>query len=892
MENNCRLRHDAAGALAAGEEFFVSVYLVLRVCMFTGVAFTPQEPFLRSLLLMAAGLLVIRRAVAPEALRRDDGGLFFPLGLYFAGLAAASIHSEHPSASWDKVVYGVEMLLVIIIVSDGAQLTPGRRRRIIGIICSASVVALIHALQQRFWGLSDTAARVAGSGDTAFNSPWGRERLLSRQPFAAFTTSNLLGGYLVFVLPLWGAAAVAGWKKSKRAAAAAGTLVLLGLLVVFWTRARGAWAGAAAGGIFTAGAFTLRRVRTAFWTLWAAGGAAAIALACISPPCSSMGIRAGYWLGGLRAMLKYPLGFGPGAFAVVYPRFRPVWGMESRAPHNIYLNALFGGGIVLLIAFVFLLYRFFRCAASEQNAASAIDTTDDGNTPRPVVKILHYFAPFVAVIVAGVVFRELTFDGVLHAVYGGERGVPVIAGIAAYVLTAAAGPLAALLAAACFMGAPRSVVRAGFLAGLLAFMVHGWVEFLWDAPAIPVTLAACAWAVSEEKTPMGKAPSEARPSFLFHTAVAAICALVLGAAFVFVSVSPIKSAAALQRADIVIKPHVRNIGRDALALESALERFDAGETAAAASLLRSHAFASGIFADGVEKNTAAEALSRGDARPLRELLFRTGAVIEEYGRDMDASLFRFLAARPGDDRAILKAASINQELAAAGVERSRRLAEADAFLLDAIRLAPSSASAWGAAAEIALDTGDYTAAHERHQEALKRSPASPLRCLAAGDAALLAGEYFLAADFYRRALELNAATVEIQASLFTLAVYPDIVRKRRESVESDIDDALYAAVSVLARETFLDVLSYPFLFRTALRDIAAGRVSDADDGFRLLDKAYGGEFSQTFLLFRALIAARSGAANASDFETLIEDPVALCLLGRLKRAFELAGRRL
>ncbi|MBN1809590.1 MAG: hypothetical protein JW909_11030 [Planctomycetes bacterium] len=897
-------RGDLAGALAAGEELFLATYVSMRVYMHTLTPFSAETPFLRGLLLMLVAIVVLRRALTVPRRTSDDAGLIFPLALYAVVLVASAMHSVHPSASWEKASFAFEVVLLVVAMYDGAYLVPGRRGRMAGVLVGAAAVVLIYGAHQKFWGLEDLASRILSgtvdSGNT-FENPWAMRRLLAKRPFGAFITSNILGGYLVLVVPLIGMTAYAALKKGRWALGMVPAAVAVaGLVTIAWTGSK----GAAAAVVCSAGILLLTLKKRAFWPVffwgaWGAAGAGAFLLAALSSPWSSMGIRWGYWLGGLKALWHHPMGFGPGSFDVIYTLYRPVWAMEARTPHNACMEALFGGGIVLLTVFVFMLYRHLKAALP----VDADGEPSGEEEPRRIVPLMHYMGMFLGVLMTGVVFHGLTYENLQLYLYAGESNASAVMGAISFPVMLAAAPLTAWLVnrtasnAAC-----RPYLKVGFIAGLLGLMVHSWVDFLWHTEGIVVTLAAGAWAVSGKKEHSGEpAPAYGGNTFTpGRITVMAFSGMVVSAAFVFLCVRPLDGALALRRMELVLAPRMREVGSDLNAISHTTDLVASGKTTDAAAFFEKHRFSAGVFREEtsggiLEKEAVAVTLKAGRTGMLEPPARRLEHVRAVYEEEFERTSSRFIMRYRGDDRALYQAAVMRRNLAAANAASPAQIGRVVELMDAALRSAPTAAAYWTVAGETAMDRMDYDDATRKLYTAAYYYPASPVRWLAAGDAALLAGQYMYAGRFYRKALELNALTIEEQASLYTAAAFPGIIHRRRPEVEAELSAALRASLEVAVDNPGGPLKPDAFLFRVALVELSRGSAGEAAESFRVLRKACGENLAESLAIFIWGALMKTPGTPAAELEELkasVTTDSGRFHLKRLRHAFELAKPRI
>ncbi|MDF1543261.1 MAG: O-antigen ligase family protein [Anaerosomatales bacterium] len=173
---------------------------------------------------------------------------------------------------------------------------------------------------------------------------WGRLPFEQNRAFSTYGNPDLLGGFLVLLLPV--ALGLALSEKDQRWRAAYWTGFLLTLLCWIVAFTRGAWIGGAVGLVVLGVA--ARRMRTRLTTVdWSfAGGIAAVSALVVARSLSSdtavMNVwarlvsifdfgagsaltRFQIWDAAWRATLDRPiLGFGPDTFRLVFPGYKPV----------------------------------------------------------------------------------------------------------------------------------------------------------------------------------------------------------------------------------------------------------------------------------------------------------------------------------------------------------------------------------------------------------------------------------------------------------------------------------------------------------------------------------------------------------------------------------------
>ncbi|MBQ9648021.1 MAG: O-antigen ligase family protein [Oscillospiraceae bacterium] len=219
-----------------------------------------------------------------------------------------------------------------------------------------AAVSCYGILQYRFgWGYQSAA--------------WVDEEMFSAIGFRVGSTMenpNMLGQYLTLMIPLGGAKLLSskGWRRRLYYFACCGVMCVCMIL----TFSRGAWLGLLFAGVLFFVALEPRLlflVPLALLALWS------VLPDTVVERFASIGnlgdrstsYRVSIWLGTL-AMLRdgyWLTGVGPGtdAFNVVYP-FYSYDASVAQHSHNLYLQLICDAGVAELIAFLWLILRFYR----------------------------------------------------------------------------------------------------------------------------------------------------------------------------------------------------------------------------------------------------------------------------------------------------------------------------------------------------------------------------------------------------------------------------------------------------------------------------------------------------------------------------------------------------
>lgn len=285
------------------------------------------------------------------------------LGLFLVGLVAGTVVADHPM--WSVVgragrhtglamyvVYVVVFALVLRLYRDQSP-----RGLMLTLLATAVPVAL--------YGLGQSVGVEPYDWDAIEGGP---------QVFATFGNANFYAAWLGIVAPLAAWAALSRtWSRLWRAAA--GVLWLAMVVAAFVSGSLQGPAVAVAGTALVALVWLwTTEGRMGQWRVWLTAGGAALAglllagiVAGVGPlagvrasAAASLASRLGKWETALRMFGDRPVfGFGLDSFADWFHRYRPEWvavedGLERTvdAPHNLPLDMLTSGGLVLLVGYL------------------------------------------------------------------------------------------------------------------------------------------------------------------------------------------------------------------------------------------------------------------------------------------------------------------------------------------------------------------------------------------------------------------------------------------------------------------------------------------------------------------------------------------------------------
>ena len=408
----------------------------------------PSSPVRRSadarewLLAAAVGLFVARPLVPPEAIEQAAAALTFSIGwlvlaiawplagwlraarpvrfcltdwavvalmaaFTLSGLSAVVYGAPRPAinATWQWITAGVSFLLIRRLVRS-----PREARAVTAVMIGLAVGLSVYGIYQYFVELPamrqaylDNPAEVLTAEGIEPGSTAQRrleDRINSTEPFATFSLTNSLAGFLVPWLTVlvglafagMGAGDVDGTRKNRYTAAAIAlgcALPVVACLVL--TKSRSGYLAAGAGMVlavifFRAELVRTKRSRIINWgavaapiavvvvTLITIGG---IDLEVLTESSKSLAYRVQYWQSSLAMIADYPLlGCGPGNFQDTYTQYKlPQAAEEVADPHNFLLEIWAVGGTLAMLAFLFVVGSFvrdlLRRRAGRKSAATA-----------------------------------------------------------------------------------------------------------------------------------------------------------------------------------------------------------------------------------------------------------------------------------------------------------------------------------------------------------------------------------------------------------------------------------------------------------------------------------------------------------------------------------------
>jgi len=465
-------------------------------------------------------------------------GVGAPLIIYAAVIALSPIAAGYKYATLQALpVWLTNLLLFFLVLNFSADKSV--RRFFIAVFLASAAVVVFHGIYQRAAGLEEFRRFVQESNFlNELRSETDRKLAQSRidgdEPFASFTTANILATFLLVAIPVFFASAVnalkdraGGWKAPRA------IIILLalaaGIVCLYLT------GSAAACVVFVAEIiiFPLIFFRGWLWRhkrLCAACLVALIAFCAVAgPPVArrlaetrSVNYRFGYWAGGWGIFKDHWLtGVGLGNFRYYYYIHKPAWAGEVQNPHNCFVQAATEFGVIGLLAFAAIWALFIVRILRSRDRESA-DEEDNGAAEPAFTRLAGGIA--LAFVLLALLLNK-PFESFLGS--GGEtnwgKGLATVA---------AAGAIWAVVFLVCNSLKMRGALAGAALAtGALGFFLHAQFDFGIEEYA---TNQACwlavalALAAGGARLPEGKRIGVARRVLLILVGFGAITFYVFG----------------------------------------------------------------------------------------------------------------------------------------------------------------------------------------------------------------------------------------------------------------------------------------------------------------------------------------------------------------------------
>jgi len=413
--------------------------------------------------------------------------------LLFAGAVVASVvnASYRYPAALTAFFWLTNMLAFIYLVHEARA----RRARawMLAVICASAFVVALHGIHQHEVELREALERLTRDPTgvlQALHLPpqmaFDLEgRIRSQRVFSTFVVPNSLAGYLALVFPaflgLWLDRLRRREPGEGRFLAVVG-VVLLGpvLVALFFTKSKGGalafLAGTAALGLWAFRHVLWRRRLQVFGAgllLLVMMGVAQVS-GLLPPPrdyLGSLAVRRGYWRAGLTLFERHPVsGIGLDNFADAYAAVKLPSEQEARRAHNDYIQVAAEMGLTGLVLYAALWVAFWR-RVWRRKAEPVLPPAEAAVSPAAAIAGVAALGTLIFTI-------EAFAGGTLHTAEGGPgRAWPMMLAVAWV------GVVVLHVRSAGRTLRRDSYATIGMASGLVAFLVHGLLDFDLYVPA-------------------------------------------------------------------------------------------------------------------------------------------------------------------------------------------------------------------------------------------------------------------------------------------------------------------------------------------------------------------------------------------------------------------------
>ena len=469
---------------------FAGIAIALRPLLPDHALRNSSTLLLHSPIVLAAFLWLVAQGMRGRVrIARCGGGM--PLIIYAVVIAVSPLAATYKYAALQALpVWLTNLLLLFLVLNLSAD--KDFRRFFIAVFLASAAVVVFHGLYQRADGLEEFRRMVKESGFIShLRSASERQTALARvggdEPFASFTTSNILATFLLIAVPaLFGSAVAALRNRPARGWALRAAILFLamaaGLLCLYFT------GSTAAHIVFAAQLMIFPLILFRRW-VWKHRLAFAVCLAVIIAAFAAFGTpfvkrlaetrsvnyRFGYWTGGWGVFKENWLtGVGLENFQYNYPAHKPPWAGEVQYPHNCIVQSATEFGVMGLIAFVAIWVLFITRILRSRNdtGKSAEEIAASGGSRRPFMLLAGGITlAFVFVII----MINQPFESFSTSL---EKGLAT---------AVAAALIWAAVFAACGLFAPRgneALLGAALATGALGFFLHCQFDFGIEAYAV------------------------------------------------------------------------------------------------------------------------------------------------------------------------------------------------------------------------------------------------------------------------------------------------------------------------------------------------------------------------------------------------------------------------
>ena len=489
--------------LRAGALFLCAVATALGA-MAPDLEFRFSFRLLVGMLYLLAGASWAVAAAVAGRLEVVKTGMEAPAVLFYAVLAASTVMSICVRSSLVQALTWFALGVGFLVVSN--LMTDSRRRAllVVTLIACGAVVAA-HGIEQRLVTIPQTREKFASQRALALRQAGVPEdsaddfggRLEKNWVRGTFVSPNSLGGLLALVFPMALGLTIDQWRERRlvlgREHFVVNILAMAAMLAcLYLTNSKGSWLAFGACMVYfycRSGEWLRRRLGRPLAVAMGAG----VVLILIGqqtrllPPAreywGSLLARTSYWRGAVEVIARRPLfGVGGGNFGPAYCSVKLGPDEETRLVHNDYLQVAVEMGLIGLLAYLALWWRFWRFVFGRRSPP-------EEDLPPPGASAGWTWAPAgVGALVFGLAFLFVLAPGPEKSFW--FRAWPLALG-----LVWLAVALVNLRPEAAFRLGPDSATMRGAEAGLVAFLVHGLLDFDLTVQGIAQAVAMTAAVV-------------------------------------------------------------------------------------------------------------------------------------------------------------------------------------------------------------------------------------------------------------------------------------------------------------------------------------------------------------------------------------------------------------
>ena len=356
------------------------ILISLALLIFTrplicGVTFKWSNTLFQLLILIMAMVWLLEMCLKGEFTFKKTV-INLPLGIFFLFFIISIFRSVHLHESMVITFQFLSYALLYFVVANNVELASKKDINLLLFVMAAAYVLVIgYGYYQYFWGFEATREYVMAHPSAITSTPQFQIRLKDNAVFSFFVFAPALAGYLVVVFPVLLSLIILSNKIWQRAS----YLIILfaGIIILFLTYSKGGWLAFGLTLLLYLFIFRPEVLKRNKWNIRLGGKiilscilVAAIvisALYSINPArvprienlLGSFNVRLQYWKAAVDMIKDRPLlGFGPGTFGSIYPRYKLPDAEETQLAHNNYIQVWVESGVFAFLAYMWLVFGF------------------------------------------------------------------------------------------------------------------------------------------------------------------------------------------------------------------------------------------------------------------------------------------------------------------------------------------------------------------------------------------------------------------------------------------------------------------------------------------------------------------------------------------------------